>query len=110
MYEIWLVINTFYELTLANLGLVLGTLIAWLALMLLTQFKKDLPWSKGVKPALLVAVVFWMIFFVALPGLTKSSFASVISILDWLTVAGVAAGFAGLLALFVGPLYLLAKR
>ncbi len=110
MYEIWLIINTFYELALANLGLVLSTLIVWLALMLVTQFRKNLPWSKGIKFATVIGVLAWLAFFVLVPGLTKSSFSSVNSVIDWLAVAGVAAGFAGLLALFVGPLYLLAKR
>lgn len=110
MYEIWLIINTFYELALANLGLVLSTLIVWLALMLVTQFRKNLPWSKGIKFATVIGVLAWLAFFVLVPGLTKSSFSSINSVIDWLAVAGVAAGFAGLLALFVGPLYLLAKR
>ena len=110
MYEIWLVINTFYELALVNLGLVLSTLVIWLVLMLVTQFRKKLPWGKGIKAAIAVGVVAWLIFFMMVPGLTNSSFASVNSIVDWFTVAGVAAGFAGLLALFVGPLYLLVKR
>lgn len=110
MYEIWLIINTFYELALANLGLVLSTLIVWLALMLVTQFRKNLPWSKGIKFATVIGVLAWLAFFVLVPGLTKSSFSSVNSVIDWLAVAGIAAGFAGLLALFVGPLYLLAKR
>ena len=39
MYEIWLIINTFYELALANLGLVLGTLIIWLVLMVIAVLK-----------------------------------------------------------------------
>ena len=110
MYEIWLITNTFYELALANLSLVLSTLIVWLALMLVTQFRKNLPWSKGIKFATVIGVLAWLAFFVLVPGLTKSSFSSVNSVIDWLAVAGVAAGFAGLLALFVGPLYLLAKR
>lgn len=110
MYEIWLIINTFYELALANLGLVLGALIAWVALMLITQFSKKLPWGKGVKAAVVVGLVAWVIFFVMVPGLTKSSFGYVNSVIDWLAVAGVSAAFAGLVALFFGPLYLLVKR
>lgn len=110
MYEIWLILNTFYELALANLGLVLGTLVVWLMLMLVTQFSKKLPWSKGVKAAIIVGLVAWVIFFALVPSLTKSSFAEVNSVIDWLSVAGVAAGFAGLLAIFIGPLYLLVKR
>lgn len=109
MYEIWLIINTFYELALANLGLVIGVLVIWLALMVVTHLKKSLPWSKGVKPALLVAVAVWVVSFVLVPGLTKSSFANVTYIVDYLVVAGVAAAMAGLVALFVGPIYLLTK-
>lgn len=110
MYEIWLIINTFYELALANLGLVLSTLIVWLVLMLITQLRKQLPWGQGIKAAIVVGLVAWVIFFAMLPSLTKSSFAAVNSIIDWFTVAGVAAAFAALLALFVGPIYLLIKR
>jgi len=109
MYEIWLIINTFYELALANLGLVIGVLVIWLALMVVTQLKKSQPWRKGVKPALLVAIVVWAVSFALVPGLTKSSFANVTYIVDYLVVAGVAAAIAGLVALFVGPLYLLSK-
>lgn len=110
MYELWLVINTFYELALVNLGLVLSTLVVWLVLMLVTQLRKKQPWSKGIKTAFAVGIVAWVIFFMLVPGLTNSSFASVNSIVDWLTVAGVAGGFAVVLALFVGPIYLLVKR
>ncbi|QEY58769.1 hypothetical protein FXF61_06100 [Pseudomonas sp. C27(2019)] len=110
MYEIWLIINVFYELALANLGLVLSTIVVWLILMLVTQFKKELPWGKGVKTASAIGLVAWVIFFVMVPGLSKSSFASVNSVIDWLVVAGVSGAFAGLLALFVGPIYLLVKR
>lgn len=110
MYEIWLVINTFYELALANLGWVLSTLIVWLILMVATQFKKKLPWSKGIKAAVTIGIIAWVGFFFMVPSLTKSSFASVNSIIDWLAVIGVAGAFAGLLALFIGPLYLLVKR
>lgn len=46
MYEIWLIINTFYELAMANLGLVIGVLAAWLALMVVAGMKKHPP---GVK-------------------------------------------------------------
>ena len=110
MYEIWLVINTFYELALANLSWVLSTLMVWLVLMLVTQVSKKLPWGQGIKAAIVIGVLAWLAFFVLVPGLTKSCFAEVNSVIDWLTVAGVAAGFAGLLAIFVGPLYLLVKR
>ncbi len=110
MYEIWLVINTFYELALANLSLVVSTLIVWLVLMLVTQLRKKLPWSKGIKAATAMGIIAWIAFIFMVPGLTRSSFASVNSIIDWLTVIGVAGAFAGLLALFIGPLYLLVKR
>lgn len=46
MYEMWLIINTIYELVLANLSWVLGTLVVWLVLMLVTQFSKK---CHGVK-------------------------------------------------------------
>lgn len=110
MYEIWLIINTFYELALANLGLVLTVLVLWLLLMSVTQFMKTSPWLKGVKPALLVAAVVWVISIFLVPGATKSSFANVTYIVDWLVVIGVALAVAGLVALFVGPLYLLIKK
>ncbi|MDY0207558.1 MAG: hypothetical protein RBR82_13190 [Pseudomonas sp.] len=110
MYEIWLVINTVYELILANMDITLGLLIPWLALMLLTQFKKQVPWSQVIKPTLVVAIVLWFVFFALVPGMTKSSFASVNSGIDWLVVAGLAAGFSGIIAIFVGPAYLLSKR
>ena len=110
MYEIWLIINTIYELALANLSWVLSTLVIWLMLMLVTQFSKKLPWSTGVKAAVVVGLIAWVIFFALVPSLTKSSFEYVNSVIDWLAVGGVAAAFAGLLAMFVGPLYLLVKR
>lgn len=110
MYEIWLVINTFYELALANLGLVLSTSVVWLVLMLVTQLRKQLPWGQGIKAAVVVGVVAWVILFAMLPGLSKSSFAAVNSVIDWLALAGVAAAFAALIGLFIGPIYLLIKR
>ena len=110
MYEIWLIINTFYELALANLGLVLVTLILWLVLMVIAMFTKRLPWRKGIKPAILIGMVLWVFYFVMMPGWTKSSFANVTYILDWLTLGGVTTAFAALSALFIWPLYLILKR
>lgn len=110
MYEIWLIINTFYELALMNLGLVIGVLVVWLAVMVVAQMKKTQPWYTSVKPALLVALVVWVVSFMLVPGMTKSSFENVTYILDYLVVAGVAAAIAGLVAVFVAPLYLLVKR
>ncbi len=110
MYEIWLIINTFYELALMNLTLVVVVFMLWLALMLFTGVQKEQPWSRGIKPALLVAVVVWVVSFALIPGMTKSSFANVTYIVDYMVVAGVAAAIAGLVGLFVGPLYLLLKK
>lgn len=110
MYEIWLIINTFYELALANLGLVLSTLVVWLVLMLITQLRKQQSWGQGIKAAVMVGLVAWVVFFAMLPSLTNSSFAAVNSVVDWLTVAGLAAAIAALVALFIGPIYLLIKR
>lgn len=110
MYEIWLIINTFYELALANLSLVLVTLILWLVLMVIAMFTKRLPWRKGIKPAILIGMVLWVFYFVMMPGWTKSSFANVTYILDWLVLGGVTTAFAALSALFIWPLYLILKR
>lgn len=110
MYEIWLIINTFYELALMNLGLVVGVFVVWAGLMVVTQIKKTQPWCASVKPALLVAVLVWVVSFMLVPSMTKSSFANVTYILDYLVVAGVAAAIAGLVAVFVAPLYLLGRR
>lgn len=110
MYEIWLILNTFYELALMHLGAVVGVLVVWLVLMAVTGLKKKQPWSKGLLPALIVAVPTWILCFVMIPGWTKSSFDHVNGVLDVLTVAGVAAALAGLLAVFVWPVYLLLRR
>lgn len=69
-----------------------------------------MPWSKGVKAAVVVRLIAWMVFFALVSGLTKSFFEYVNSVIDWLVVGGVSAAFACLLALFVGPIYLLIKR
>lgn len=110
MYEIWLIINTFYELALMNLGLVIGVLVVWLAVMVVAQMKKTQPWCASIKPALLVALVVWVVSFMLVPSMTKSSFENVTYILDYLVVAGVAAAVAGLVAVFAAPIYLLIKR
>ncbi len=110
MYEIWLIINTFYELAMANLELVVGILVAWLALMVVAGMKKTSAWGKGFMPALAVAVLVWIAGFVLVPSLTKSSFSNVTYFWDYLVVAGVAAGFAGLAAAFVWPASLLFRR
>lgn len=110
MYELWLIINTFYELTMMNIGLVLLVLVIWLALMVAAGMKKSLPWGKGFVPALVVAILVWVVCFVMMPGWTKSSFDNVTYILDYMVVAGLAAAFAGLVAVFVWPLYLLIRR
>lgn len=110
MYEIWLIINTFYELALMNIGLVLTVLILWIALMAVAASKKTQPWCQAIKPALILAVVVWVISFALVPGMTKSSFANVTYIVDYMVVAGVAAAVAGLVAIFFAPLYLLVKK
>ena len=110
MYEIWLILNTFYELAMANLGLVVTVLVLWLALMVFAGFRKSAPWCRGIKPALLVAVVVWVVSFALVPSMTKSSFADVTYFIDYLVVAGVAAACAGLVAAFVWPLSLLVRK
>lgn len=110
MYEIWLIINTFYELALMNLGLVVSTLIIWIALMAIAAKNKTKCWCSGIKPAALVAIVVWVIAFMLIPGITKSSFADVTYIVDYMVVAGVALACAGIVGAFVWPIYLIARR
>lgn len=110
MYEIWLILNTFYELALANLGLVVSVLVVWLALMVLAAIKKQKKWCAGIKPAVLVAIPVWILFFIMVPSWTKSSHSNVTYIVDYLVLAGTALGFAALAAVFVWPLYLVVRR
>ncbi len=110
MYEIWLILNTFYELTLANLGLVVALLVIWLAVMVAAGAKKRIPWSRGLKPAVVAAVVAWVMAFVLVPSATRSAFANVTYFWDYLVLAGVALACAGLVAAFVWPVSLLLRR
>lgn len=103
MYEIWLGLNIFFEMALAQLPLVAGYALLWLALM-----ASALLFSRGallrmLPFALIVGVVVLAVGFVLLPGVTHSAFANMGYWLDWAALLGAAAACAVLVTALVWP-------
>ena len=107
MYELWLVLNIVYEIALSIWPLLAVALGVWLALL----------WAAGgrlgrhaVPLSLLLGAAVAAAAFLAVPSLTRSSFANMGYWVDWANLAAVALGFGGAAAVGVFPLVCLLRR
>ena len=109
LYEIWLGLNIFWELALANPGVIAAIGGAWLLLAAFVLSRKPLcsacaAWRAAMSRALMLAVAIGAVAFFLIPGATQSSFDAMGYWLDWATVTGLAAASAGIAFAFLLPL------
>lgn len=114
LYEIWLGLNIFWELALANPGVIAGLAGAWLLLAAFALTRKPLrsacaAWQAAVPRALVLAVAIGAVAFFLIPGATQSGFDAMGYWLDWATVAGLAAASAGIAFAFLLPMLALCR-
>jgi hypothetical protein len=110
MYEIWLMLNIVWETLLAAWPLVLALVLLFAALTLAALLRRDAAWRAAWPVALAGAVIVGVASFLLLPSLTLSSLGELKYWVDWLALAGLAAGFALLAAALLLPLAALLKR
>ena len=108
MYELWLGINIIFEWCLLYPAMPLAMLAA-LVLAYGLSAGKTKNWRKGFVPALLWAIVGFVVLFFAYPMLIKSSIFEVKRVVDWLNHLGICAGLAGFVGLLVWP-FMAARR
>ena len=114
MYEIWLMLNIVWEILLTArplvLVLVLVLLICIGVLAATAMARGGSDWRGALRTALVGALVVAMLSFLAMPSLTRSSLGELKYWVDWLALAGVAAGFGAAAAALLLPLTALLKR
>ncbi|MBL8327125.1 MAG: hypothetical protein JNJ89_19425 [Rubrivivax sp.] len=104
MYEIWLMLNILWETALGVWPLLAGAVLAWAALVALAWRRgrdaeartmpagRAAPPGRAWAPALGASLVVAVLAFLTLPMLTRSSLRELSYWVDWLSVAGIAAG------------------
>jgi hypothetical protein len=96
MYEIWLMMNIVYEISLSYWLLITVCVVLWLALMWAARTRLSL---RLIPLALGLGAVATIVAFLALPAINKSSFADMGYWVDWVNLVSWALT-AGVLALF----------
>jgi hypothetical protein len=110
MYEIWLALNILFEIMLANRGLVIVYLAIVVILFLLALRSPRGAWGRGLRMAIVIGLGGAVIAFIALPGLTDSSFGNVGYWIDWLNLIAMSAGVGAGIGLLVWPLATMLRR
>ena len=110
MYEIWLMLNIVWETLVQAWPLVLALLLAIALAVGLALARGSADWRGAWRAALAGAALVGVLVFLALPGLTRSSLGELKYWVDWLALAGIAAGFAMLAAARLLPLAALRQR
>lgn len=107
MYEIWLALNIAYEIALPFWPYIAVALGLWLVLLRVAGRRLD---RRALTAALAVGVATAVLAFLALPALSRSSFADMGYWVDWLNLLGLAAGCGAVAALLAFPLAGLLRR
>jgi hypothetical protein len=110
MYEIWLMLNIVWETLVAAWPLPLALLLCLAMLTVAALRRRGADWRAARRVALLGAVVVGALGFIALPSLTQSALGELKYWVDWLALAGMAAGFGLLAAALLLPLAALVRR
>ncbi len=99
MYEIWLGLNIFYEIALANWLVLLPLLVIWLGLLAVARSR-----LRDVPPALMlvIGVLVLVLTFLGLPAATRSSLSEMGYWVDWMNLAlmSLGAGVAAIVLLW----------
>lgn len=110
MYEIWLVMNIVWEITLDIWPLLAVAAIAWVALMAVALRTRSLRWRPALPMSLGIAAAAAVLAFLGVPALTNSSLGELRYWVDWANLAAMAVGFGGVALAFAWPLSALRKR
>ncbi len=110
MYEIWLTLNVLWELAVDHWPWVAGAALLWGLLMVVALRGARTRWLAGLLPAALVGLVVAAFAFFVAPALTRSSLADMGYWLDWLALAGIAAGAGAAAAALAWPLFAVRAR
>jgi len=110
MYEIWLMLNIVWETLLTAWPLVLVLLLVFVGLTWAALSRRGAAWRAAWPVALGGAAIVGVLTFLALPSLTLSSLGELKYWVDWLALAGLAAGVALVTAALLLPLTALLKR
>ncbi len=102
MYELWLGINIVYEWCLLYPAIPLVMLAAVVAAFVLNRGKAK-NWRKGFFPALVWAILGFVVLFFVYPMLIQSSIFEVKRLVDWMNHLGICAGLAGFVGLVFWP-------
>lgn len=100
MYELWLMVNILWETAITVWPLLALLLATWLVLMVLARRRLRTGWPIALR----VGAVGALLAFLLLPAVTSSTLAKLSYWVDWLALAGMAAGFGTAAALFALPL------
>ena len=109
MYEIWLMLNIVWEIALGAWPLVLALLALIVAAFAAALSRREGDWRDALPAALGIALVTGVLVFATLPTLTRSSLHELKYWVDWLTLAGLAAAAAAVVATLLWPLTVLMK-
>lgn len=104
MYEIWLGMNILYELALVYVVQIVCYLLLLLACYA-SVYQQQLSLRRAVRPTLWAVAGLWMLAILLVPASSRSSLAEVSYVVDWLNLAGIALGMAGLAGLLLWPLF-----
>lgn len=93
MYEIWLAANIVWEIALGIWPALFAVGLAWLALLLFVVSRPAPSWRLAVPGTVAVGLVAFLLAFVAVPWLTRSSLLELAYWVDWANLGAIAAGF-----------------
>lgn len=104
MYEIWLVMNILWEITLDAAPWLLAALVTWLIVAALAWQRARAHWRAAMPVAVAAATIVAIASFLALPTLTRSSLGELRYWVDWANLAGLALAAGGLALAWAWPL------
>lgn len=107
MYEIWLALNIAYEIALSLWPYIAVGVGGWLVLLLVAGRRLG---RHAVLPSLAVGATVAVLAFLALPAMSRSSFADMGYWVDWANLLGLAVACGGFAALLAFPLASLRRR
>lgn len=110
MYEIWLVMNIVWEITLGIWPLLAVGALAWLVLMALAWRRPAAQWRSAWPMAASVAAVAAVIGFLVVPTAIRSSLQELAYWVDWANLTSIALGIGMAALAFAWPVRVLSRQ